>query len=106
MWLKEGVVEWSKEKARVHFGKPLSWDVLEGEGTASKGWWNDKSGADEGMVRATTGRRGRNAMRGMTTRHEEITQVTAGSPAHGPTASCGTRSKLFSPPPPPPPYSP
>ena len=72
MWLKEGVVEWSKEKARLHFGKPLSWDVLEREGTASKGWWNDKSGAEEGMVRATTGRRGRNAMRGMT-RQEEIT---------------------------------
>ena len=60
-----------RQEAR-HFGKPLSWDVLEGEGTASKGWWNDKSGADEGMVRATTGRRGRNAMRGMT-RQEEIT---------------------------------
>ena len=61
MWEKRGVVEWSTEQKNVKFGKPLSWEVLEREEAASRGWWNDKSGDGERMVRATAGRRDRQA---------------------------------------------
>ena len=61
MWAKPGVVEWSKEKAGVVFGKPFSWDIQEREEAASKGWWSDKSEDGERMVRATAGRGNRQA---------------------------------------------
>ena len=72
MWEKPGVAEWSKETGWVKFGKPFSWDVLEKEGIASRGWWNEKSGDGERMARATTGRRGRMARAGQA-RQEGIT---------------------------------